>query len=238
MIRVQGVSKRIGATLILDDLSLTVAAGSFVALLGPSGSGKTTLLRIIAGLDAPDSGTLELDGRPVLGLPPGERRLGFVFQSYGLFEHMSVAANIGFGLQIRRPRPPRQQIAATVERMLALVQLEGLGPRMPAQLSGGQRQRVALARTLAVEPRVLLLDEPFGALDRAVREELRLALRRIHDRLGMTTLFVTHDHEEASALADRCVMLEHGRIAGEVHAGSRPAVPDRPAPIARSLQRG
>jgi sulfate transport system ATP-binding protein len=216
MIRVRGLSKRIGATLILDDLSLDVAGGSFVALLGPSGSGKTTLLRIIAGLDEPDSGTLELDGRPVRGLPPGQRGLGFVFQSYGLFEHMTVAANIGFGLQVRKPRLPRQQIAATVERMLTLVQLEGLGPRMPVQLSGGQRQRVALARTLAVEPRVLLLDEPFGALDRAVREDLRGALRQIHDKLGMTTLFVTHDHEEAAALADRCVTLDRGRITGEI----------------------
>jgi sulfate transport system ATP-binding protein len=230
MIRVHGVSKRIGATLILDDLSLTIDTGSFVALLGPSGSGKTTLLRIIAGLDAPDSGTLELNGRPVLGVPPGQRGLGFVFQSYGLFEHMSVAANIGFGLHIRRPRLPRAQIATTVQRMLKLVQLEGLGPRMPAQLSGGQRQRVALARTLAVEPRVLLLDEPFGALDRAVREDLRVALRRIHDTLGMTTLFVTHDHEEAFALADRCVTLDQGRIAGEVQAGDRPGAPQRAFP--------
>ena len=215
MIRLRGVSKRIGASAILQDIDLDIAAGSFVALLGPSGSGKTTLLRVIAGLDQPDSGTLKLNGRPALDLPPGKRGLGFVFQSYGLFEHMTVAANIAFGLQVHRPRPPRTAIDDVVQRMLTLVQLEGLGPRMPAQLSGGQRQRVALARTLAVEPRILLLDEPFGALDRQVREELRTALRHIHDTLGMTTVFVTHDHEEAAALADRAVLLERGRVVGE-----------------------
>jgi sulfate transport system ATP-binding protein len=237
MIRVKGVSKRVGATQILDDLSLTVDSGSFVALLGPSGSGKTTLLRVIAGLDTPDSGTLDLAGRSALGVPPGRRGLGFVFQSYGLFEHMTVARNIAFGLQVRRPRPPRRQIAATVERMLALVRLDGLGDRMPGQLSGGQRQRVALARTLAVEPRILLLDEPFGALDRQVREALRTELRRIHDTLGMTTLFVTHDHEEAFALADRCVLLEQGRITGYLEPKSKPVLPPHIAHPAWNTQK-
>jgi sulfate transport system ATP-binding protein len=223
VIRLEGLSKQVGATRILDDLSLHVAAGSFVALLGPSGSGKTTLLRVIAGLEHADSGTLHLAGQPAHALPPGGRGLGFVFQGYALFEHMTVARNIAFGLHVRRPRPPRRAIAATVERMLALVRLQGLGDRLPSQLSGGQRQRVALARTLAVEPRILLLDEPFGALDRQVREELRGELRRIHDALGTTTLFVTHDHEEAMALADRALMLDRGRLVAE-HAGhGRPA---------------
>ena len=223
MIRLVGLTKQVGATRILDGLSLHVAEGSFVALLGPSGSGKTTLLRVIAGLDGADSGTLYLAGRPADDLPPGQRGLGFVFQGYALFEHMTVARNIAFGLQVRRPRPPRHEIAATVERMLALVQLQGLGDRLPSQLSGGQRQRVALARTLAVEPRILLLDEPFGALDHQVREELRLELRRIHDALGTTTLFVTHDEEEAMALADRAVMLDRGRVVGERAGYGQPA---------------
>ncbi len=223
MIRLVGLTKQVGATRILDGLSLHVAEGSFVALLGPSGSGKTTLLRVIAGLDGADSGTLYLAGRPADDLPPGRRGLGFVFQGYALFEHMTVARNIAFGLQVRRPRPPRHEIAATVERMLALVQLQGLGDRLPSQLSGGQRQRVALARTLAVEPRILLLDEPFGALDHQVREELRLELRRIHDALGTTTLFVTHDEEEAMALADRAVMLDRGRVVGERAGHGQPA---------------
>lgn len=214
MIDAQRLMKSAGATRILDGVDLHVPACSFVALLGPSGSGKSTLLRIIAGLDYPDAGELRLDGRPALGLSPGQRKLGFVFQSYALFEHMTVAGNVAFGLQVRRPRLPRRAVADRVAEMLALVRLDGLGPRMPSQLSGGQRQRVALARTLAVQPRILLLDEPFGALDRQVREELRAELRRIHDALRMTTLFVTHDHEEADALADRSVVLERGRIAG------------------------
>ena len=212
MIRLQAIAKSAGATRILDGVDLNVGQGEFVALLGPSGSGKTTLLRIVAGLDFPDSGTLHLAGRPALDLKPGQRGLGFVFQGYALFEHMTVARNIAFGLEVRRPRLPQREIAATVESMLAMVRLEGLGARLPAQLSGGQRQRVALARTLAVKPGILLLDEPFGALDRQVREELRTELRRIHDALGTTTLFVTHDNEEATALADREVLLDRGRI--------------------------
>ena len=214
MIRIVGLTKTAGATRILDGVDLFVPERGFVALLGSSGSGKSTLLRIIAGLEQADSGTLELAGKPAGRLPPGRRGLGFVFQGYALFEHMTVAGNIAFGLEVRRPRPPRREIAERVERMLALVRLEGLGLRLPSQLSGGQRQRVALARTLAVEPRILLLDEPFGALDRAVRDELRTELRRIHDALGTTTLFVTHDHEEAAVLADRAVLLDRGRISG------------------------
>ena len=210
MIQALGLSKRMGASLVLDNVDLSVAAGAFVALLGPSGSGKTTLLRIIAGLENADSGSLTLDGRPALELPPGQRHLGFVFQGYALFEHMTVAGNIGFGLRVRGAR--RAETLAVVDRMLTLVRLEGLGDRLPTQLSGGQRQRVALARTLAVEPRILLLDEPFGALDRQVREDLRTELRRIHDALGTTTLFVTHDEHEAAALADRLVVMDRGRV--------------------------
>lgn len=212
MIRVERLVKSAGSTRILDGIDLQVERGQFVALLGPSGAGKSTLLRIIAGLDQADSGRLWLDGREAGNLPPGKRGLGFVFQSYALFEHMSVAANVAFGLEVRRPRPPRREIEAAVSGMLALVRLDGLGARLPSQLSGGQRQRVALARTLAVEPRILLLDEPFGALDRQVRDELRTELRRIHDALGTTTLFVTHDTEEATQLADRAVILQGGRI--------------------------
>ena len=202
-----------GATRILDGLDLSVPAGCFAALLGPSGAGKSTLLRVVAGLDPVDGGALFLDGRPADGVPPGKRGVGFVFQSYALFEHMTVQANVAFGLRVRRWK--RASIEARVEAMLALVRLQGLGPRLPGQLSGGQRQRVALARTLAVEPRILLLDEPFGALDRRVREELRDELRRIHDQLGTTTLFVTHDADEAEALGDRVLTLEAGRITSD-----------------------
>ncbi len=219
MIRARGLVRVAGEARILDGVDLDVAAGRFVALLGPSGAGKSTLLRIVAGLDRPDAGSLELAGRPALGVPPGERGIGFVFQSYALFEHMSVGANVAFGLEVRRPRPARTAIAARVREMLALVRLPGLEDRLPSQLSGGQRQRVALARTLAVEPRILLLDEPFGALDRVVREELRGELRRIHDALGMTTVFVTHDEHEAAALADEAVLMERGRIVGTRDSG-------------------
>ena len=216
MIRLDGVSKGFGAARALDDVTLHVAARGFVGLLGPSGSGKTTLLRVVAGLERPDAGTLSIGGCPATALPPGRRGIGFGFQGYALFGHMTVAENVGFGLRVRRQgRPSPHAIAVTVERLLAMVRLEGLGPRLPAQLSGGQRQRVALARALAVEPRILLLDEPFGALDRAVREELRVQLKRIHAELGITTLFVTHDEDEAAALADRIVVLERGRIVSD-----------------------
>ena len=212
MIEAIGLRRVAGGTTILDDVDLHVGKGEFVALLGASGSGKSTLLRIIAGLDQPDGGELLLDGCPALGLAPGQRGIGLVAQAYSLFEHMSVARNIAFGLDVRRPRPPRAAIDARVEEMLALIRLQGLGPRLPSQLSGGQRQRVALARTLAVSPRILLLDEPFGALDRDVRQELRREVRSIHEQLGMTTLLVTHDEDEADAMADRAVHLAGGRL--------------------------
>ena len=216
MIRIVGLVKAFGATPVLDHVSLDIAAGAFVALLGPSGSGKTTLLRMVAGLEHADAGQLWLDGRPAETMRPGARGVGFVFQSYALFNHMTVAENIGFGLRVRRvDRPSATERAATVERLLGMMRLTGLGARLPGQLSGGQRQRVALARALAVQPRILLLDEPFGALDRPVREELRAELRRIQQELGITTLFVTHDQEEAIALADRVVILERGRVAAD-----------------------
>ena len=210
MIRLDRISKRFGATTVLDAVSLEVPRGTVTALLGPSGSGKTTLLRIVAGLEAPDTGTLTLEGTEATHLPPGRRSIGFVFQGYALFAHMTVAENIAFGLRVRgASRTARAEAAA---RWLALVRLEGLGARLPSQLSGGQRQRVALARALAVEPRILLLDEPFGALDRTVREELRTALRDLQRSLGLTALFVTHDQDEARALADQVVTLDRGRI--------------------------
>ena len=214
MIRMEGLTKGFGATRALDGVSLDVAPGSFVALLGPSGSGKTTLLRVVAGLEQADAGSLWIGGRPALDLPPGKRSVGMVFQGYALFGHMTVADNIGFGLRVRGRH--RMERAAAVERLLAMVHLEGLGARLPSQLSGGQRQRVALARALAVEPRILLLDEPFGALDRQVREELRAGLRRLQQELGITTLFVTHDQEEALALADRVVVLNRGAVAADL----------------------
>jgi sulfate transport system ATP-binding protein len=216
MIQLRSLFKCFGATRILENVDLSIERGSLVALLGPSGSGKTTLLRIIGGLEHADSGSLHLDGRTALGVSPGKRGLGFVFQSYALFDHMNVADNVAFGLQVRRPRPPRAVIRETVEKALAMVRLSGLEQRLPSQLSGGQRQRVALARALAVKPRILLLDEPFGALDTQVREELRQELRRVHDELGITTVLVTHDQEEALQLADRIILLDQGRIAADL----------------------
>ena len=191
-----------------------------MALLGPSGSGKTTLLRIIAGLEIPTAGRVLFGDEDAHALPVRERRVGFVFQHYALFRHMTVADNIAFGLNVRprRERPPAGEIDAPVDELLDLVQLDGLGKRYPAQLSGGQRQRVALARALAVEPRVLLLDEPFGALDAKVRKELRRWLRDIHDRTGLTTVFVTHDQEEALELADRVAVINRGKIEQVGHA--------------------
>ncbi len=215
MIEISGLTKRFGDALVLDRLDLSVPGGSLLALLGPSGSGKSTVLRIIAGLEVPDAGTLRLDGRDAAAMAPGERRIGFVFQGYALFAHMTAAENIAFGLQVmRRPqRPSRAAIATEVDRLLGLVRLDGLGGRFPGQLSGGQCQRVALARALAIRPRILLLDEPFGALDRTVRDELRGELRRVHGELGITTVLVTHDHEDAAVLADRTVTLDRGRVA-------------------------
>jgi sulfate transport system ATP-binding protein len=199
-----------------------------VALLGPSGSGKTTLLRVIAGLNQPDRGAVYFDGEDATGLTVQQRRVGFVFQNYALFKHLTVAGNIAFGLKVRprHSRPSRADIAARVNTLLELVQLDGLGGRYPAQLSGGQRQRVALARALAIEPRVLLLDEPFGALDARVRKDLRRWLREIHKRTGLTTVFVTHDQDEAMELADRVVVLDKGRIE---QIGAPEELYDRPA---------
>jgi sulfate transport system ATP-binding protein len=209
-ITVHGVSKTFGAFTALDDVSLDVPNGSLTALLGPSGSGKSTLLRIIAGLERPDSGEIHIFGEDATALAPQKRGVGFVFQHYAAFKHMTVRDNIAFGLDVRRR--PKDEITARVDELLALVQLEPFAHRYPAQLSGGQRQRMALARALAVEPRVLLLDEPFGALDARVRAELREWLRRLHDDVNVTTVFVTHDQEEAMELAEQIVVLNSGRI--------------------------
>jgi sulfate transport system ATP-binding protein len=213
-IRVEHVSKCFSAYPALNDVSLTMRDREFVALLGPSGSGKTTLLRILAGLETPESGRVRFGNRDVTNDKPAWRGIGLVFQHYALFGHMTVERNIAFGLHVmkRASRPSRPDISSRVEQLLELVQLKGLGKRYPSQLSGGQRQRVALARALAREPRILLLDEPFGALDAKVRRELRGALRQIHDELGLTSIFVTHDQEEAFALADRVAILNEGRI--------------------------
>lgn len=213
-ISVHHVSKSFSAYPALDDVSLTVKNGEFVALLGPSGSGKTTLLRVLAGLETPDSGSVKFDERDVTMAKPASRGIGFVFQHYALFAHMNVARNVAFGLEVMRNgnRPARKKIDARVADLLDLVQLRGLGDRYPNQLSGGQRQRVALARALARDPQVLLLDEPFGALDAKVRRELRVALREIHNELGITSIFVTHDQDEAFALADRVALLNAGQI--------------------------
>jgi sulfate transport system ATP-binding protein len=201
-------------TTALDDVSLDIAPGEFLALVGPSGSGKTTLLRILAGLDYPDEGSVTQNGQDFLAASARERNVGLVFQHYALFRHLTVRENVAFGLRVRprRRRPSRDQIRARVDVLLKRVQLAELGSRYPSQLSGGQRQRVALARALAVEPDVLLLDEPFGALDAQVRTALRRWLRELHEELGLTTVFVTHDQEEALELADRIVVMNNGRI--------------------------
>jgi sulfate transport system ATP-binding protein len=215
-ITIEDISKRFGAGgyPALRGVSLSIRDGEFVALLGPSGSGKTTLLRIIAGLDYADSGQILFGDQDVSRIPASRRGIGFVFQHYALFGHMTVAENIAFGLTVmkRKNRPPKSEIGARVEALLGLVQLPGLGNRYPAQLSGGQRQRVALARALAREPDFLLLDEPFGALDAKVRKELREALRDIHKQIGVTSIFVTHDRDEAFALSDRVAILNEGKI--------------------------
>lgn len=210
----QKVTKRFGSFTALNGVSLEAREGEFLALLGPSGSGKTTLLRILAGLEFPDSGTISIGGEDMSNRAARDRQVGFVFQQYALFRHMSVADNIGFGLTVRpgKTRPARTEIKRRVAELLELVQLPHLGERYPAQLSGGQRQRVALARALAVEPRILLLDEPFGALDAKVRKDLRRWLREVHDRTGLTSIFVTHDQDEALDLADRVVVMDHGSI--------------------------
>src|ERR671925_472689 len=223
-IEARNITKRFGDYVALDDVSVSVPDGSLTALLGPSGSGKSTLLRVIAGLEVPDSGTVLIGGDDVTNRPARTREVGFVFQHYAAFKHMTVAANGAFGLAVRkRPKP---EIRTRVAELLELVGLAHLGKRYPSQLSGGQRQRMALARALAVEPRVLLLDEPFGALDARVREELRAWLRRLHDEVHVTTVFVTHDQEEALEVADRIAVMNQGRIE---QVGTPEEVYDHPA---------
>jgi sulfate transport system ATP-binding protein len=207
---VRSVSKRFGTFVALDDVSVEVASGSLTALLGPSGSGKSTLLRIIAGLETPDAGEIVLEGADASRLTPQNRGVGFVFQHYAAFKHMTVRDNIGFALRVRKR--PRAEVRVRVDELIELVQLQGFGHRYPAQLSGGQRQRMALARALAAEPKVLLLDEPFGALDARVRAELRGWLRRLHEETHTTTVFVTHDQEEAMEVADNVVVMNNGRV--------------------------
>ena len=227
-IDIRNVSKRFGDFTALNDVDLEVKSGELVALLGPSGSGKTTLLRIIAGLEWPDDGNVLFDGTDALSRSVAERHVGFVFQHYALFRHMTVFENIAFGLRVRprRERLSEPKIRQKVEELLDLVQLKWLKDRYPSQLSGGQRQRIALARALAIEPRVLLLDEPFGALDAKVRKELRRWLRSLHEDIHVTSVFVTHDQEEALEVADRVVVMDKGRIE---QVGAPDDVHDRPA---------
>ncbi|MEI6074584.1 MAG: sulfate ABC transporter ATP-binding protein [Verrucomicrobiota bacterium] len=230
-VEVKNVIKKFGSFMALDNVSLKVESGELVALLGPSGSGKTTLLRTIAGLEFPDNpGAAQVlfYGEDVTSIPASERKAGFAFQHYALFRHLSVFENIAFGLRVRpkATRPPEAAIRSRVDKLLQLIQLEPLATRFPSQLSGGQRQRVALARALAVEPKVLLLDEPFGALDAKVRKELRRWLRQLHDEIHITTLFVTHDQEEALEVADRVAILRAGRIE---QIGTPDEIYDRPA---------
>ncbi len=227
-IEVKNITKVFGEFKALKGVDLKIASGELIALLGPSGSGKTTLLRIIAGLETPDGGEVHFHGEDATERQARERGVGFVFQHYALFRHMTVFENIAFGLRVKPKaiRPSEDQIRAKVEELLRLIQLDWVGKRFPSELSGGQRQRVALARALAVEPRVLLLDEPFGSLDAKVRKELRQWLRRFHDDLGITTIFVTHDQEEALEVADRIVVMNEGRIE---QVGTPDEVYDRPA---------
>jgi sulfate/thiosulfate transport system ATP-binding protein len=217
VIEARGVTKRFGDFVALDDVSVQVPGGSLTALLGPSGSGKSTLLRVLSGLEMPDAGEVLISGEEATGIAPQKRGVGFVFQHYAAFKHMTVWNNVAFGLKIRHR--PKAEIKERVAQLLELVQLSGFAHRYPAQLSGGQRQRMALARALAVEPKVLLLDEPFGALDARVRKELRAWLRRLHDEVHVTTVFVTHDQEEAMEVADQIVVMNDGRV--EQTAGAR-----------------
>jgi sulfate/thiosulfate transport system ATP-binding protein len=223
-IELSHVGKRFGDFVALDDVTVSIPTGQLTALLGPSGGGKSTLLRIIAGLDHADEGTVEIEGTDATFLPPQKRNVGFVFQHYAAFKHMNVRRNVSFGLEIRRR--PKDEIRRRVDALLELVHLEQFADRLPSQLSGGQRQRMALARALAVEPTVLLLDEPFGALDAKVRKELRDWLRRLHDEVHVTTVFVTHDQEEALEVADEIVVINDGRIE---QIGSPDALYDDPA---------
>lgn len=228
MIDVRNVRKTFGGFAALNDVSLNIQEGELVALLGPSGSGKTTLLRIIAGLEFADAGTVLFDGGDATQVSARDRQVGFVFQHYALFRHMTVFDNIAFGLKVRdrASRPGKKEIAERVHHLLSMVQLDGAADRYPSQLSGGQRQRVALARALAIEPKVLLLDEPFGALDARVRKELRRWLRHLHDELKITGVFVTHDQEEALEVADRVVVMSQGKIE---QVGSPTEIYDNPA---------
>lgn len=223
-ITVSAANKRYGDFVALDDIDFVVPEGSLTALLGPSGSGKSTLLRAIAGLDEPDSGTITINGKDVTRVPPQQRGIGFVFQHYAAFKHLTVRDNVGFGLKIRKR--PKAEIKDKVDNLLEVVGLAGFHTRYPNQLSGGQRQRMALARALAVDPKVLLLDEPFGALDAKVREDLRVWLRKLHDEVHVTTVLVTHDQAEALDVADRIAVLNKGRIE---QVGSPTAVYDSPA---------
>ena len=209
-IEIEGVGKRFGDFVALENVNVSIPTGKLTALLGPSGGGKSTLLRIIAGLEEADEGRVVIEGQDATHLPPQKRNVGFVFQHYAAFKHMTVAKNVAFGLEIRKR--PKEEIAQRVEELLALVHLSQFSHRLPSQLSGGQRQRMALARALAVEPTVLLLDEPFGALDAQVRKELRTWLRRLHDEVHVTTVFVTHDQEEALEVADDIVVINEGRV--------------------------
>ena len=223
-IEIQGIGKRFGDFVALDDINLSVRSGTLTALLGPSGGGKSTLLRIVAGLEKADEGSVLIDGDDATTVPPRHRDVGFVFQHYAAFTHLSVFKNIAFGLEIRKR--PKDEIRKRVNELLELVHLEQFADRLPAQLSGGQRQRMALARALAVEPKVLLLDEPFGALDAKVRKELRDWLRRLHDEVHVTTVFVTHDQEEALEVSDEIVVINAGRIE---QVGSPDDLYDKPA---------
>ena len=223
-ITVENVSKQFGSFKAVEDVSVEIKTGSLVALLGPSGSGKSTLLRLIAGLEQPDSGRILLTGKDATSASVQDRQVGFVFQHYALFKHMTIRKNIGFGLEIARWKKPR--IDDRVNELLELIQLHGLGDRYPSQLSGGQRQRVALARALAIEPNVLLLDEPFGALDAKVRKDLRTWLRHLHDKVNVTTVFVTHDQEEAMEVSDELVVMNHGKVE---QIGSPAEIYDHPA---------
>lgn len=213
-VELRHLRKSFGPVMALDNISLTIARGEFLALLGPSGSGKTTLLRAVAGLEFVDAGDIVIDGRSMHGVPARKRGVGFVFQHYALFRHMTVARNVAFGINIhpRSRRPPAREIRARVQSLLDMMEIGHLGQRYPEQISGGQRQRVALARALAIEPRLLLLDEPFGALDAKVRKSLRIWLRALHDKMGLTSIFVTHDQAEAMEMADRVAVLRSGQI--------------------------
>ena len=223
-IEARGIGKKFGDFVALDDINLAVQPGALTALLGPSGGGKSTLLRIIAGLEKPDTGTVRIDGNDATRLPPQRRNVGFVFQHYAAFKHLSVYRNVAFGLEIRKR--PKDEIRKRVHELLELVHLDQFADRLPSQLSGGQRQRMALARALAVEPTVLLLDEPFGALDAKVRKELRDWLRRLHDEVHVTTVFVTHDQEEALEVSDEIVVINEGRVE---QVGSPDELYDKPA---------